>query len=461
MFELLLLLTAVVLAITWLGSYLRTRDALHPAIYILPMMGVQYVMRPWFLYQNNAIQPFFPRDSYLETAAFVHLLGVVAFSLGCFPRRRDLVSRPLWQTVLTLQARQNLVRLAVIFGLISTLVYYYSVFAVGGISVAYGRPKGGGLPLPSGYLGEAIGLCVPAVILLLFAWRGSALRFTHWLLIFFFASPYLLTGFLGTRRGPTFLILAAMAFTWFLVYRQRVRLIRVLATVGFIGLLVLILFTNRPRVYLGSQEKIETDLVLDFLMPQQASPGDDYVCACGAITMAQQTGKYGWGRNMIITFLIRPIPKQLWPTKYQDAQRMLFGSHGGGASLTYREVLGWEPHAGSAIGGVADLFREFSWFVIVAMYLYGAFYRALWTRARASGGIWIVLYIYAAGLSIYIPTQSMSAVFHRFLFMSVPTVLLWHWLIMPWILRRKQQAKRAVPWIFSSQIAPAARAYWP
>ena len=436
MFELLVLTTGLVLAISWVVAYLRSRDALQPLIYIAPMMAFQYVVRPWQLYQQGELQRLLPAMWMLELSAFVHLLGVIAFCLGCMPSKRAPTGPALWRSFLTPVARQNIVRLAIVLGCISAFFFYYSVLGVGGISHAFGRPKGGGLRLASGYFGEAIGLCVPAIVLLLFAWRKERLRSHQWALIAFLASPYLLTGFLGTRRGPTFMILGAMAFTWFLVRSGKPRLLRVVGTVVMICFVVVFLFMNRPRLYIGSQEPLDWTAPWRFLTGKVgASEGDDYVVASANVAVRHHTGKFGWGRSLLITFLVRPIPKQLWPTKYDDATAFLFSPSEVITSEEIQDLMGWVPASGSAVGGVADLFREFSWGCAFAMYLYGLFYRTVWQRARRQQGIWMILYVIAASLSIYIPTQSMSAVFHRFLFLSIPLALLWRMVVGPFTYR--------------------------
>ena len=432
MFEPLILLTGLVLITAWGVTYWRCRDALHPLMYIAPLMAFQYVVRPWQLYSQGELQRFFPATWMLELSALVHFLGVVGFCLGCLPPRNPVRGPVIWRTFITPTARRNLIRLAIVLGCISAFFFYYSVFGAGGITKAFGRPKGGGIRLASGYFGEAIGLCLPAIVLLLFAWRKEKLRLPQWLLIIFLASPYLLTGFLGTRRGPTFMILGGMAFTWFLVRSSRPRLVKVVGTVLMIAFIVVLLFTNRSRWYIGSPEPIDWSAPWRFLTGKAgASEGDDYVVATANIAVRYHTGKFGWGRSLLITFFVRPIPKQLWPTKYQDAAEFLFSPREAVTSEDMRDLVGWVPASGSAIGGVADLFREFSWGSALAMFLYGLFYRIVWQRAREYQGFWMILYITAASLSIYIPTQSMSAVFHRFLFLSIPLAALWRAFIGP------------------------------
>ncbi|MEM2001639.1 MAG: hypothetical protein QXT77_03190 [Candidatus Methanomethylicaceae archaeon] len=434
MFELFLFITGLILAIFWLIAYRRSGDALQPLVYIAPLMAFQYVVRPWQLYQQGELQRLLPEMWILELGAFVHLLGVIGFCWGCMPDQRGSGQPPLWRMMLSPQMRQNLVRLAIVLGCIAAFFFYYSVFAAGGITKAFGRPKGGGIRLSSGYFGEAIGFCVPAVVLLLVAWQRSRLKLPHWMLIAFLASPYLLTGLLGTRRGPTFMILGAMAFTWFLVRVARPKLLRVVATVALICFVVLLVFLNRPRLYIGSPEPIDWWAPWRFLTGKAgASEGDDYAVACANIAVRHQTGKFGWGRSLLITFFIRPIPRQWWPTQYEDATRFLFSPSELVTGEDFRSLIGWIPASGSAIGAVADLFREFSFLVVFAMFLYGRFYREVWRLARTRGGIWVPVYVIAASLSIYIPTQSMSAVFHRFLFLSVCLAVAWRLFVGPFV----------------------------
>lgn len=432
MVEPLLFVTGLVLLATWLFSYAKTKDALHPAIFILPMMGYQYVVRPGLLYSRGQIQEFFPDESMLELSAFVHFIGVVGFCLGLLPGKgMALNSRRFVDVLRDPQTRQNLIRLGLVLGAISVVLYWYSVLWVGGVGVAYGRAKGGGMRYQSGYISEAIGLCVPAIILLFMAWRKQRLTLSQWALVGLMASPYLLTGFLGSRRGPTFMILAAMAFSWFLIRHRRVKIYQVVATIVFICICVVFLFVNRPRLYIGSKEGLRFNDVFSFLSAEGTSTGDDYVAATALINVHHSKQKWGWGRGLVVTFLIRPIPKQFWPTKYQDAQGVLYSEREMVTPEDYLDTVGWIPPSGRAVGGVADLFKEFYWFVPCVMFLYGRFYRLLWQKARLQGGVWTCFYILGASLSIYIPTQSMSAVFHRFLYLSVFLSVFWKLFVGP------------------------------
>ena len=74
---------------------------------------------------------------------------------------------------------------------------------------AYGRPYGAGLSI-SGYVGEAVLLSIPGIIMLFLSRSGLAMRPGDVGLVAMFASPLLLNGILGARRGPTFMILLTL-----------------------------------------------------------------------------------------------------------------------------------------------------------------------------------------------------------------------------------------------------------
>jgi hypothetical protein len=94
-------------------------------------------------------------------------------------------------------------------------------------------------------------------------------------------------------------------------------------------------------------------------------------------------------------------------------------------------AVGWIPVRGAAAGLVADTFLEFSYLGIFACFATGLFYGYLWWRMTASRGVWTILFVIAAALCIYVPTQNITAWLYRFLLMGVPTVVLWKFYIAP------------------------------
>lgn len=429
MMETVLILTAGVLLASMAWVYLVTRDALHPLIYLCPLIGYQYVFRPAVLSASGLLEGFFPDQRMLVPVLVLNLAGVGLFCLGgscgAMDVRRRMGAGAPWN--LTPYARQQIFRVACILGTLALAAHCWTILRAGGLMAAYGRAKGGG-SASSGYIGEAPLLALPAIVLLLISWRGRRLRLRHFALILLFAAPQLMKAFLGSRRGPTFLILATFLFSWYLLYARRVSLRKIVLGVGVIGIVVLTLKAHRSEIYLGSDFDFNARRVVDEIIPDRVGGGEDFIFSSGAIILAQETGRFHWGKRFAANYLVRPIPRQLWPTKYEDLGLGWMATQEDMCGFTDREWLdtvGWIPARGAAAGFVADLFMEFSWAALACCFAYGAFYGFLWRKARLEKGVWNLLYLEAAVLSIYVPTQSVEAVFHRYLFVCVPTLILW------------------------------------
>jgi hypothetical protein len=93
---------------------------------------------------------------------------------------------------------------------------------------------------------------------------------------------------------------------------------------------------------------------------------------------------------------------------------------------------------------VADLYASFAWGSLIVIYLFGWGLVTLWKRHQLRGGLWTVLFAEAMILTIYIPTQSFSAFYDRFLIMFVVTVVVFKL----WVKRGKSSgyAAPAGPW---------------
>jgi hypothetical protein len=75
---------------------------------------------------------------------------------------------------------------------------------------------------------------------------------------------------------------------------------------------------------------------------------------------------------------------------------------------------------------IADLWLEFRWFAIPALWCIGRYYGFVWRKTYSHGGPWVAQYIVMAALSIYLVMQTMEAVIFRFLLMSVPIWTTWY-----------------------------------
>ena len=83
MFEILLILTALVIGVAMFEGYLRTGDALMPMIVFGPMLAFAYVYNPAMLLYHGELERFFPDLAQLEYVALVNLVGVGLFCFGC------------------------------------------------------------------------------------------------------------------------------------------------------------------------------------------------------------------------------------------------------------------------------------------------------------------------------------------------------------------------------------------
>ena len=80
----------------------------------------------------------------------------------------------------------------------------------------------------------------------------------------------------------------------------------------------------------GSMGFLSPDHIRDFREVKE--PADLY--GAGAILHADALGAYGWGRRYAIVLFVRPIPRFLWPSKYDDAADFL-----GRPSIETRDIV--------------------------------------------------------------------------------------------------------------------------
>jgi hypothetical protein len=169
-----------------------------------------------------------------------------------------------------------------------------------------------------------------------------------------------------------------------------------------------------------------------FITPEDLET-NDYVAGASSVIINNYTKDFTWGRDHLVNLLIRPIPRQLWPSKYEDAAN-IFGYRvveGGGDWEHFADVLGFAPPKGSAVGFLSDLYGNFSFGVFLAVFFLGWFLAVLWSRHRLRGGVWSVVFAEAMILSVYLPTQSFSAFYQRLLIMSAITILVFKFYVKP------------------------------
>ncbi len=100
MFDLLLILTALVIAMAMWAGYRRTGDALMPMILFGPMLLYVYVYSPVMLLYHGELAYYFPDPASLEYVAMVNLVGVGLFCLGCVASSRRVRGTLRWGGVI-------------------------------------------------------------------------------------------------------------------------------------------------------------------------------------------------------------------------------------------------------------------------------------------------------------------------------------------------------------------------
>ena len=191
---------------------------------------------------------------------------------------------------------------------------------------------------------------------------------------------------------------------------------------------VAFVWSQRQHLYLSSENaEIRWHEFMNVLRKDEVTQSNNFIYGTGLVLANEHAGRYTWGREIAVNLFVRPIPRQFWPTRYEDVGATWVNSeYPGLGSLTPMEWLatvGWVPFAGSSAMSISDLHGEFGWGVVLAMYLIGLGFAELRLRRRTRGGLWQLLYLEALMLSLYLATQSFSAFYHRFLVLAVPTVL--------------------------------------
>ena len=415
--DLLIIAGAVLCVIAVAVAYSQYHDVFHATFLFAPMCAFIYVYMPWKLVQSGELYSFISEDQ----AIFVHsviLACLAALFYGCLRG-----SRPFAAAVrLPVTYDQRTIHIsAYVLGTIGFLAWAWTIRSAGGFEAAYSQAKGGGWS-DFGYVREASYLMIVGVILLLSP-EGFAPKKKIWVVaLLSFTLPWLIKGLLGARRGPTFVIIVTVAMSWYLARGKRPSLMT-LAAGGFgLGMLMLFLVVNRSQIHLGSDMEFNTEVTESV---SKAGAANEYIFGAGCIIASRQSGNYFWGRRYLAEILVRPVPHQVWPTKYEDFGIQSIEQNGGVAATGLAEVMGWSEVPGAAGAMVADLWVELSWLAIPACGLIGFGYGRCWRMAVTRSGYWSTQYVILALLSVYLVTQSMEAVIFRFIIISAPTLYVW------------------------------------
>lgn len=430
------ILTGIVIVFSIWRAYRSYRDPLHPLMFLGPICLYVYVYQPLILSRADVLNDYFPEKGSLELAQTAILIFISAFCLGLLNIKAPVdVMRSLteksFQPSPRIKRRFRIV--AFILGGVGITGFLYMSAAGPGVLSAYGQYKGA-LVAVSGYIGESTLLTIPACILYIFSRQGEKWEWKNYLILFIFAFPHLIHAFLGARRGPAFSIMAALLIPWFMTMSKRPSLRTVFAALMLISIVILFLFSQRKQIYIGSDFEFNREQFLEKVKPTEETidQGNDYIYGAGLLLTSRYHNYHFWGKRYAVLMLVRPIPRQIWPNKYEDTGMNFIVEEGSSAGLSdtqWMDAVGWSAYRGCAPGMVGDLFLEFGWFGLAIIYLLGMGFAWLWKNALMKKGLWGVLYSLAGLLCIYLPAQSVTAFLYRFVFMSIPCVILWYFIV--------------------------------
>jgi hypothetical protein len=409
----------------------KTRDVFHPLAYLMPMIVFLYVYLPYELIREKIL-----REEVFDSVAHVQLINgscIAALVVGILLGSRQSKRRPKPKAEFS---PERLYVLAVVFGGIALVSFAVTLGSVGGLYEAYSNVKGGGA-VESGYVRDAVFLSVPAVAAIGLCMAKDGLRLRYVLSGLFFAAPMLIHGLLGARRGPTFIALATIVAAYFMGRRTRPSL-PVFVTGGAVtGVLLLLIVTFREQFRIGSELFTQPLTTLQSMMDEMEErrmetmervvEGNEFVYGAGVISRFEYNRDFYWGKRIATILFIRPVPKQWWPTKYEDVgmERYLINVGLGGVEEGHTAAYGAAP------GFAADLFAEFSWGAAIASLLIGFAYGRTWRTATTSGGLSVIIYILLMAFSIFFVLQTLEAVMYRFVLTAIPISVAWWLFVRP------------------------------
>ncbi len=436
-----LLITAAAIALVGLIVALDgSRDVFHPLIFVGPMLAFLYGWMPLKLVQAGGLARFFDDDQ-LRFVQTLNVLGVLAFVGCCLAagvRLRKREMRPARQF-----SAQTLRRLLIggsIAGSLGLLCWVITIVNVGGFVAAYSTSYSGGWD-DSGYIRDGSILLLVGVMMAMMVLSARGPRWPSLAMLAAFSLPWLSTAVLMARRGPTFEFVLVALMGWYINRPKRPPLIAVGVAGCCVGWLVLFLVTNRQSIYIGSDQKMTTDVSEVVEAPDT---GNEWIYGAGTILSSQRRDHYYWMRRYLAQVLVRPIPSSVWPTKYEDfgVPELLYNA---GTGQGFGDTLGWEGAVGAAPGIIADLWIEVWWFAVPLMGLIGYLYGYTWRKAVTRGGPWSSQLVILSAITIYLVMQTMEAVIFRTLLLSIPCWIIWRWALPTPARRRRRSVARRRP----------------
>lgn len=443
MYELLIWLTGVVAFGTAIIAYVATRDVFHPALFLGPMLAFSYWLAPLMLVQDGTMWWLLPRSE----MAWVHgnfFVGVFVVCVGCLAAGLPRGRRVGFQAPSPAMRRQ--LRLAgIVLCTIGVLTYALLILNKGGLAEAYADPHGQGAS-STGYVRESPFLIIPGLLLLMVANVGQKRRGSDLALIAGFSAPLVFHGLISASRGPTFMILITLGVGAYVVKNRRPPLLAAVGALSALAVLVLLLVTHRNQIYIGSDdfEFKGVDSIVDFV--GEPGAGNEYIVGSASVIDTSIKGDYQYGARYFIQTVIRAIPRQVWPSQYEDTYRF-FGIKGLSAEVMgdFSQTLGWVAARGASMGLLADVWKQLWWVGQILLFGLGWFHGYAWRRAVTVGGIWNIVLVLLLALSIYTTQQTFQAMLFRFMFLGGAGWIVWRlWVRNTWR-RTKDEAQPEQP----------------
>lgn len=438
-------LWTVLIACLALGAFLWAllveRDVFHPATFLGPMIAFLYVYLPWELHRDGLLPASVYSVQELASVQIFNAACVAALLLGCVlaSGKRGALRRGVSAAgaPVNVGMGDRAFMAGLVFGGLGVAAYAVNLGNVGGVVGAYSVEKGGGTA-ESGYVRDAVMWCLTALGFVYLRMMHGRVGWPQYAAILCFAGPLAMHALLSGRRGPTFVIFSLLFFGWYLARRKRPGVLVFLGGGLSLAMLMLVMLTFRESFRLGSNLFAHPSRAIEEIATQfkekrgeqmeRSVSGNEFIYGVTVVREFQRTKDFFWGKRLAAILFIRPIPRQLWPTKYEDCG---LGRLEVNAGLSMGDDNTGGVAFGAAPGFAADMFAEFSWGAIGFSFLVGWAYGAAWRRCVSIGGIWLVIYLLMVAFSVFFAVQTLEAILFRMAFTAIPAAFVWHYYISP------------------------------